>query len=268
MEPRDDADDQSSAQQQPGAQSAASGEYSTHDSTQAYLGDASLPPRPILSGQPQESVTLPAYAVIPSDPPQVGLSGSTSPRTATGRASGWGRRRWLFLGGIVVLLMALVGGGVAFAMNNDAAHVSATASLQPSTSTAPTKVKPAAIVYTVTQVNATDASAVSTTSGSPNGANAGTAPAPTVLATIMATDPNGDAITIDVTSVTVIRQGKNTVALSAILPGARIHVEGKKRQDGTIIAKRIAIVQAKHAAAPASGASTASSPTPTDTPNS
>lgn len=183
------------------------------------------------------------------------VRGATAP--ASSRPSGPSRRRWLLIGGAVLVLVLLIGGGVAFTVYNANAAAAATAAIQPTGTPKPTA---KAAIYTVTQVTMTspgDASAPATASAATPGASA----APTVLATISATDPSGNPMTITVTSATVIMQGKTSATLAAIVPGTRIRVAGKHHK-GDILAKRIGIVKAR------SGSGTLPGSTPVSTPNS
>lgn len=239
-----------------------------------------LPTTPhALPGQWQEGATQPDITpdFTPADfaapwpqPPQLGASGASGasgntppyqrpPAVPTSGSPRGSRRRWVLFGGIALLLAMLIGGGVAYAMSNANSGTNPTAAMQP-TSTARPKAK--AIIYTVTQVTMTSSSAAST----PATGTSTTPATATVIATISATDPNGNPTTITITSATVITQGKAHATLAAIVSGTRIRVAGKTH-DGSILARRIAILKPNGGATSAGGNGTLPSITPVSTPS-
>lgn len=185
---------------------------------------------------------------VSADPPaQHGASfsygatgGGHSPYPPTGGAAGTtfarGPRRprpWLLIGAAVLVLAALVGGGVVFASSQSSnAPATSPAAALPT----PTQARKPAVVYVVMQV-----------SGS----------------TITATTPDGATVTIDTGPATVYMEKGQAVSLSSITPGMRIRVEGKKK-NGVIAARKIQIVVSKHASSDSTRNPTATGTTTPD----
>lgn len=152
-----------------------------------------------------------------------------SPLLGAPPASQRSNRRWLVVGGLALALAAALGVG---ALIGSTIHPAAAAS-SPNT---------ASNVYFTPANDFTPARGFATT---PNGSSPNNCAVLTVKsvsgATIVATDPNGNSVTIHTTSSTTYTKAGAASTASAVTVGSQIRVRGTQNSDGSLTATEIDI---------------------------